>query len=247
LSLGELQSVEFGKQRRLLIAVSVALTAFIFLGGHVKERLEYSGFALVLDHPNRAVVGLWVAWLWALWRYGQHSYEQLSVLRGKIVEDIDAEDLRLANLAARSHAVREGAAGRLEERHDDIRVDPSTVRVAVLPTVDLEKELPQYFYHRDGGGRHYDRITGAYTFAADADSRGSSTFSTSMTMSGARVRRLRAHATIAAILRLPGATDYIAPFIIAAVPIAMTLVPWIASACVSLAQFVFGLLTCGGR
>lgn len=94
-------SASLAKQRRFLLLMSLAVIAFYALEIGVKDQAEYSGFVLAVGRPGRVVIGLWVIWAWALWRYLQKVYERLSVVWNDILEDVRAEDLRIALARAR--------------------------------------------------------------------------------------------------------------------------------------------------
>lgn len=84
------------RPRRFLILMSLVVVGYYSLEVGVRPEAEYSGFGLRLGRPEYAIRGLWVIWGWALWRYGQKVYELLSAIWNDILDDVRAEDVRIA-------------------------------------------------------------------------------------------------------------------------------------------------------
>ncbi len=155
------------RQRRFLTLISAALIAFYWLDVDVQNKAEYSGFAVTLGHPSRVALGLWLVWGWALWRYGQRVYEALSPIWAEILEDVRAEDLRVALAKAK----RIGNKLAKKSHFDGM---PTTARIrggvkSVPPSSqDLDqvagKQVTSYrdCYPTQDGGRKYMRLEATF-------------------------------------------------------------------------------------
>ena len=84
------------RQRRFLILMSLALITFYALDVSVQNAADYGGLAVNLGNPDLVQPGLWIMWGWALWRYTQRVYELLAAIWNEVLEDVRAEDTRIA-------------------------------------------------------------------------------------------------------------------------------------------------------
>lgn len=216
------------KQRRFLILMSLGVIAMYALDITLKPDADYNGIAITLGTPSRIVTGVWLIWAWALWRYLQRAYELLSAIRSDIVEDIYAEDRRIALKAAKREAQRQMDSGLIGGKRPNAKV--RVVEIEKSMTAMLRRNGPTDDPDLDpdfvtvGGGRRYERLGGAYDWHADNGDHGASSFNFVMEWSPARTLFHRAYSTIHAALRLPAVADHVSPL---AVALFAALSPWL--------------------
>lgn len=213
------------RQRRFVILMSLAVIAYYALGVGVKNEAEYSGFVLTLHRPDRAVIGLWAIWGWSLWRYGQRVYELLSVIWGEVLEDVYAEDRRIALARAKKFGNRLAAEGKIgEELPKSARIDgavaieppePGELRALIGEKVTHFRD---YFPARHGG-RKYPTLKANFEWEDGLKwERTDSKFMMELTRRQSTWLRLRAW--LHSLLRLPAFSEHVAPLLIAAAAVA---------------------------
>ena len=109
----------FVRQRRSLVAVSVALSAFVGLGARLED-IEFLGNTVHLAKPLAVAAPPWVAWGYFLIRYYQYF------------RDLGDVGFREAVTTRENHLARRFALGRLRAT---IRPDPGEFR---RPKIRLE-------------------------------------------------------------------------------------------------------------
>jgi hypothetical protein len=211
--------------RRFAVAMSLAVICARVLGARFKGDVDYSGFAVTLQHPERALIALWVVWGWAHLRYGQKLYELWQEIRHDLIEDVDAEDTRMAMHAAYLEAVRKARDGTIGDRHPNAKIrrdvfleKPIKEIIAETQKMPAPAATPD-FVPTAPGGRRYRVFGGAYDWRDD-DKRESGAMGFNFTMddwSPRRTRYHRAKAWIHAAIRLPAVTDHLFPVMLAVV------------------------------
>jgi len=221
------------RQRRFLILTSLAISAFYTLGIEPKNEATISGFGLTITQPERLVIALWLVWGWSLWRYGQRVYELLSALWGEIVDDVYAEDRRLALIRAKRIGNRLAAEGHFEEDMPKAaRIDG---RVTIEPPGDdiLRSAIGEKITHfRDyivtkEGGRSYPTLQADFEWEQGIKW-GRTDHGFKMTLTRGESNWIRIRAWLHAFLRLPAFSEHIAPFLLA---LTAALV-WLAHRCI---------------
>lgn len=207
------------RQRRFLTLMSLALIAFYVLGVDVQNQAEHLGLTVNLDHPKRVEPGLWVVWGWALWRYSQRVYELLTAIWDEVLEDVRAEDLRIA--LARAKKCGNDLA---KNRHFDRIPMSARIRGRVVTDTPVEEVLraeagEEVTHYRDyqttrTGGRKYLFLAATFDWV-DGPNSGSVGEHFQMELSPAQARLVRFRAWIQSALRLPALSDHIGPFVIA--------------------------------
>jgi hypothetical protein len=198
------------RQRRFLILMSLGVIAFYWLKAGVSNTATFSGVVVSLGRPEGVAIGLWIIWGWAFLRYGQRVYELLSVLWGELLEDVFAEDQRIALRRAKSCAKRLAELGKLTADH------PSWKDVLVIGPVHNNNQDMPAFLPKEGGGRKYEHLGATIRWGGD-EAPGISTTSFQMEMTPWQVRWLRCRAWTYAIFGLPAFTEHIAPICLALV------------------------------
>jgi hypothetical protein len=177
------------------------------LKAKVSNTATMSGVVVSLDRPEYVVFGLWIVWGWALLRYIQRVYERLSVVWREVLEDVFAEDQRIALRAAKNYAKRLAKTGKLTSD------DPRKKNVLVAGPVHIDQNENAYSLREDGG-RKYDHLMTTISWGGEeAPAIGTTSFQ--MEMTPWQARWLRCRAWIFAILGLPAFTEHIAPIGIA--------------------------------
>lgn len=208
------------KQRRFLILMSLGVVAFYTLGIEPKDEATVSGLGLKITQPDGLPVFLWLIWGWSLWRYSQRVYELLSVLWGEVLEDVYAEDLRIALTRAKKIGNKLAAQGHFEE---DM---PKTARVA--GAVGIEPPDPdtlqsilgekithfRHFVLTSEGGRLYPTLKADFDWQ-DGVKWGRTDKQFQMKLSRGQSVWLRIRAWLHSLLRLPAFSEHIAPLVIA--------------------------------
>jgi hypothetical protein len=203
------------RQRRFLILMSLAVIAYYFLGATPNERAEYSGFGVTLANPQGVVAGLWVVWGWALWRYAQCVYERLSVVWSEVIEDVAAEDRRMASKRALRYA-RQQAAGK---EFDTVNRKDMTVVDVKLGPAGGSKDGEVYILDRDGM-RVYTNVVATVGFVTAANEPRHGKHEFQFPMHAPAVRAIRTRAWLYAIVGLPAFSEHVAPLVLAiAVPL----------------------------
>lgn len=142
-------------------------------------------------------------------RYGQRIYELLSVVRDELLEDVFAEDQRIALRCAKSYAKRLAKLGELTAD------DPLKKNVIVDGPVRIHQDVP-VFSPTESGGRKYEHLETTIRWGGDKTSGVGTTFF-QMEMTPWQVRWLRCRAWTYAIFGLPAFTEHIAPIFLALV------------------------------
>ena len=209
------------RQRRFLILMSLAVIAYYVLDVRVQNKAEYSGLVLTLERPERTVIVLWVVWGWSLWRYRQRVYELLSVIWNDLLEDVRAEDLRIALARAKKVGNRLAAAGQLEGTPSTARVRDRVTNGQPLPEDMLDElvgveEIPSFrdYFPTRSGGRKYPALKATFDWTEGANwGTGEADFKMELTRREAHW--LRSRAWLHSFLRLPAFTEHVAPVLIA--------------------------------
>jgi hypothetical protein len=220
---GEETGTPLIQQRRFLILMSLAVLACYSLGIDVRNEGEYSGFAVKLAHPDRAIVGLWTIWAWALLRYVQRAYERISELWGDILQAVYSEDRKLARRAAEKEARRQAREGKIGDDRPNVRI--TSVELAegrqtlfLRRGIEQEREIvvggSPDFVPTEDGGRKYEGVKGTYSWVRDSD-HGVAQFNFQMTWSPRRVRWTRFLAWCHSTLWLPAISEHVTPILIA--------------------------------
>lgn len=208
------------RQRRFLILMSLGVIAFYVLGIEPKSEATISGLGLNITQPGRLPAGLWIIWGWSFWRYSQRMYELLSVLWGEVLDDVYAEDRRIAVARAKKVANRLAAEGQID---DDM---PKSARVDGAVTIEPPdaEELRSIIgekttYYRDYfptrlGGRKYPTLHANFEWEDGVNwERTDKKFQ--MELSPADSRWLRIRAWLHSLLRLPAFSEHIFPLLLA--------------------------------
>ena len=208
------------RQRRFLILMSLGVIAFYWLKAGVNTTATVSGVVVSLDRPQGVVVGLWLIWGWAFWRYGQRVYELLSVIWDELLEDVFAEDQRIALRRAKNYAKQLAKTGKLtagDPVKKNIFVDGPVYIQGISKALQDPKQVNQVeptFVPREGGGRKYEHLGITIRWGGD-EAPGIGTTSFQMEMTPWQVRWLRCRAWTYAIFGLPAFTEHIAPICLA--------------------------------
>lgn len=210
------------RQRRFLILMSLAVIAFYALGIEPKDEANVSGLGLKITQPGRVVIALWIAWGWSLWRYAQRVYELLSVLWGELLDDVYAEDRRIALVRARRVANRLAAKGQIDEElpksarvSGDVRVEPPTEEHMQAGSDGEPVSHFRDFFPTRSGGRKYPTLAATFDWV-EGKKWGSVEETFKMELTRAEARWLRIRAWLHSVLRLPAFSEHIAPFVMAA-------------------------------
>jgi hypothetical protein len=213
------------RQRRFLVLISLAVAGYYVLKVHLKAEAQYSGFAVILLHPERVSVCLWVVFGWALWRYLQCLNAVWQRVRVDLHRDVDFEDQQLALKAMRRCAIRTVARGDMREKFPD-ETKPRVVGGAwIQPSIKqmIRETRPQAgsaakpkpdpgFAETDAGGRKY-RSFGIAVSAVDKEglriSIGQDFDMPPWSRWRTRIHRARAWARAA--MRLPALFEHLAP------------------------------------
>lgn len=207
------------RQRRFLILISLTVIAYIFLGVSVKNDATYSGLLLKLAKPDRVIYGLWMIWGWALWRYIQRLYELLSVIWNEVIEDVFAEDQRIALKRAIIIGNQHAAKDRIEHTPKSARIRQGVKIRPPRPDdmIDGPDGKPatnfRGYVPTSEGGRKYPTLRATFEWINNGPSVAERDFEMSLTRS--EVKWLRIRAWIHSIIRLPGFSEHIAPLLIA--------------------------------
>jgi hypothetical protein len=221
------------RQRRFLILMSLALIAYCALGLKVKDEMTVIGVGLKITQPDRVVSVLWVVWGWSLWRYGQRVYESLSVLWSEVLDDVYAEDRRIALVRAKKVANRLAAEGQIdEELPRSARVDgaitieppdPDELRSIIGEKITRFRDyIPTRL-----GGRKYPRLKANFEWEHGIKWERTDAKFTMELMRRTSVW-LRIRAWLHSLLRLPAFSEHIAPLLIAATAV----IVWLDHLCV---------------
>jgi hypothetical protein len=222
------QKVALSKQRKFSLLMSLAVIGCYVFGVTISRDATYSGFAIKLAHPEYVRAALWIVWTWALLRYAQRLYELFGLIRGDIIEDVDAEDWRIALRFAQRRAETLAKNGELGEGKPNVRIQG---RVYLEPTmkqfIQERQKLPQKeepaFYPSRTGGRVYRQFGGAFTWSDDKGGGGTSSFNFEVEWTRWQTIRFRAYSWFHAALRLPAITEHVAPLLLALVALAAPL------------------------
>lgn len=215
-----------GRQRRFLVLMSLALAGFYVLKVNVRGEAEYSGLAVVLLHPSRVKVCLWVVFLWALLRYVQRLNERWLIVGAHMRKEADYQDQLLALKAMRHFAVRtvahEGVRNYPEPRVvGDAWIEASTHEM-MQQTRPISRERPPKAKPDPGfvttyeGGRKYRAFGILISYLNNEGKRATIGHNIEMppwSPLTVRVHRMRAWAR--ATVLLPAVFEYLAPLVIA--------------------------------
>lgn len=213
------------RQRRFLILMSLVIIAFYLLGVSVKPEASYNGFVLTLAKPERVVTGLWVVWVWSFWRYCQRMYELLSEVFGELLDDVYAEDRRIALIHAKKFGNKLAIDGTFDEdmpktaRVDGaVRIEPPDLETLQSIIGVKTKHFRDFIVTREGG-RLYPTLKADFEWQ-DGVTWGRTDHAFKMTLTRMQSNWLRIRAWAHSLLRLPAFSEHIAPLLIAAVAVA---------------------------
>jgi|HigsolmetaAR201D_1030396.scaffolds.fasta_scaffold11794_3 hypothetical protein len=208
------------RQRRFLILMSLGVIAFYTLGIEPKNEANISGLGLKITHPDRLVLALWLVWGWSLWRYAQRAYELLSVLWADVLDDVYAEDRRIAIARAKKVGNQLAAAGHFDEDMPKAARIDGPVTIEAPDPESLQSIIGEKITHfRDfvdtrEGGRLYPTLKADFE-REDGIKWGQTDHSFKMTLTRGQSIWLRIRAWLHSLLRLPAFSEYIAPLLIA--------------------------------
>lgn len=235
-------SSELSRPRRFLILMSLAVFGYFALGVGVKPEAQYNGFLLTLMRPDRAIYVLWAIWGWSMWRYVQKTYEFLSDIRNDILQDVFAEDQRIALSRGTRAANRHASAGVFEKAPKSACVR-GHVTIRTPRDQDWKENAPNrndathffgYWPSRDGG-RKYILLA---TLDWPDDGGGSVNETFEMQLTPTQTRCLRARAWLHAFIRLPALNDHVMPIVVALLAVASPLLTATEPVCWKLHGFV---------
>lgn len=217
------------RQRRFLILMSLAVIAAYVLGVSVKEEASYNGFVLTLGKPERVIVGIWIIWGWSLWRYSQRVYEVLSELWAELLEDVYAEDRRIALALAKKVGNKLASDGHFKEdmsrtaRIDGrVRIEPPSGDTLQSVLGETVTHFRDYVPTRDGG-RLYPTLQADFEWK-DGSKWGRTDNGFKMTLTRGQSAWLRIRAWLHSLLRLPAFSEHVAPLLIAATAVVTWLI-----------------------
>jgi len=221
------------RQRRFLLVMCVIVIAYYALGAQVRPEVAYSGFLVTVERPELTTYGLWAIWTWALVGYCQRLYKLFAIVWQSILADVETEDRRLALRAAWRFAVREAAAGRINENYSQIVIPRRSIRIEESyherqnSTGEVEKVPETDHYGTQSGGRKYRRLGGSlYGISKKGGGEGSSTFGFTMEWSKWDTRVHVWRAWTAALIRRPAITEHLLPLLVAVFTIGAPFYPW---------------------
>jgi len=220
------------RQRRFLILMSLAAIAFYTLGIEPKNEATISGFGLTITQPDRLVIALWLVWGWSLWRYGQRVYELLSVVWDEIVDDVYAEDRRIALMRAKKIGNSLASEGQFEEDMPKSAQIDGRVKIEPPDPESLQSAIGEKITHfRDyivtkEGGRLYPTLKADFEWQQGIKW-GRTDHGFKMTLTRRESNWIRIRAWLHAVLRLPAFSEHIVPFLLALTAV----LTWLAHRC----------------
>jgi hypothetical protein len=226
------------RQRRFLVLMSLAVTAYYVLRVHVKGEAQYGGVAVTVGNPGRLQYCLWVVFAWALLRYVQRLNELWTRVRSEVMRNVEAEDQQLALKAATRSARRQVKRGELATRFDRPQVrgkawlNPSmkqAMREVRKDEFEPRKIKDPDYELTQSGGRKYRSfaIVIAYTDKAGNFNQRGQDFNMPE-WNRARTVLHRIHAWVRAAARLPAIFEHWAPLVIAGMAICVAIaMTWI--------------------
>lgn len=218
-------TIALPKQRRFAILVSMVLIGVYWLQFSVKD-FQLAGINLGSAHIDRLPYAIWLVWFWAQLRYLQRVYALFQEIKRDVIADVDAEDLRLAHVAAKRRA-KKIAVDRRDKWTTPKSSEPIVTVVSILPsrheTVAGDVVNTIYFHSDDDGGRTYPSVALSYYFLNDKSEiqSGTDNFGLKMSRTKSNLQRIRSWAN--GIARLPAASEHLTPIVLAIIAIAAAL------------------------
>ncbi|MFL6652960.1 MAG: hypothetical protein ACJ8J7_16935 [Sulfurifustaceae bacterium] len=183
--------------------MSLAVVAFYWLQAGVKDTATLSGVVVTVNGPEGVLPALWVIWTWAAWRYVQLVYERLSVIWGELLEDVYAEDQRIALRRAKKHASQLAKSGELTS-------DPNKKGAWADGAVTIVGN--EAFIPTQNGGRKYSLRTTIRWGGSESPGVGTENFQ--MEITTCQLRWLRCRAWVYAVIALPAFSEHIVPLLL---------------------------------
>lgn len=205
------------RQRRLLITVSLVLTAKYLLAVEFTDHIEMLGASLRITRPEALIYGAWAVWAWALVRYRQY-------FKVAAVERIDRAKTKEIHRAATQELACKLCAELKEPgiEHDGQRL-VGKVGEIMFPAEEGTKPLPgwlrdEFAEYRDeaDGGRQYKCLMAPIHLSSGSEHLH---MLWSPRLTGQQMRSARRRAWARYVLQSPEFTEYWAPFYVAAAPV----------------------------
>ncbi|MEX0733680.1 MAG: hypothetical protein WD944_01430 [Steroidobacteraceae bacterium] len=117
----------FPKDRRFLLAVSVAVIAFYVLHASVKPQVEHDGFLFNIGRPGYLIWGLWAIWIYAALRYWHTFFAYFDDIRGRILAEVSRRQTTITRKAAVREAKRQARIGNFGVGFGDAIPFPDTL------------------------------------------------------------------------------------------------------------------------
>lgn len=207
------------RARRFLILMSAGLAAYFIFGIEVRPDADYAGLSLRARDPRLSLLALWLVWGWAALRYFQFSYQALSHVWGDVLEDVEAETVRIIKRLAGNGAASMVRNGERQGVPTDAKLVPpiemndvtaETLRSRAM----LRQPIAPDYVPDDDGGRHYTNLQATFV-ARTGSAIAVHSIGFNFQLSGSEMRSVRWRAWFYASMALPAVSEHIFPLVFA--------------------------------
>jgi len=214
MALDEEKRTRLHRARRFLVLMCLALIGYNVMGASVSTQMEYGGFGIRLVRPERVEYGLWFVCIWAVWRYAQAVIELFADVKRDVLEDVRAEDTRIAGAWATREAQKLADKGELD---DSKRPNVHILGVGFRPVDDRGS-----IFKASTRGRRYEGVQGQYSWHNEGDDQLSHSTFQHVVMERTRAESAwhRVRAWVWALVKLPAISEQFMPILIVAASIA---------------------------
>jgi len=218
-------SEPFTKQRRFVMALSVAVVAYYALGANLKTEAEYAGFVVNIGRPGHFLWGLWILWGWAVLRYWQQVFARWEPIRTVILAEVSRRQARFTRKAAMQCAKELTSHGSFGKEWAESRVISTFLRQSNDEGSSWNWTDDSHIYFMDtSDGREFDNLAVEIERKEPSGDIGRKSVIFSMTWSKRKATFVRARSWISAFWQLPAIGEYVAPFALALLALAA---PWL--------------------
>jgi hypothetical protein len=208
----------FRKHRKTLVAISAILT-LVAIAGITISGFNASGVSVSIRDPSAVAVGLWFAWAYFLTRTGQY---QISLGDRSLRRSHQNRSIQIAGFLAK-HEFESEQRSLAEERTQAT----DATRSSEIPS-SMRFEYETFMAHTLYEGGCSFQIAGSYSARSSGGGQShSGGISADKKILFSRIKWLKLRAALYVALATPLGSEYVAPYVIAVVPV----VVWVWDAC----------------
>jgi hypothetical protein len=213
----------FSKDRRFLLALSVAVIAFYVLQASVRPQAEHDGFLFNIGEPGYFIWGLWAIWAYAALRYWHAFFAYFHDIRGRILAEVARRQAKITRKVAVREAIRQARNGKFRVGFGDAIPFPATLGqvladsphdVLAADAAQIHESGTIFFTEEPDGTYKYSNLTITFSWPKSADGHRSEGVDFAMLWSARKQNWVRFRSWFSAIWNMPAFFEYAAPIIV---------------------------------